>query len=170
MSLEGTYVRICPECQAEFVSTVEVCFDCGTPLETRLADPGADPAAAALAAPAPAATTAPPEGWVAVQTVDLDWAIELKERMATAGIVARLAQDCESCRPTLGVYVAPEDLAAAHQVAQAVYVERVPEATGSPVFEEAERCPACGASLPKRAESCPDCGLAFVAVDEPAGQ
>lgn len=167
MDLDGTYVRVCPDCHAEFVATVEVCFDCDTPLETRLADGSADPAAAALAQASPAAGAEPPAGWVPIQTADLDWALELKERLAAAGIVARLSSDCASCRPTLGVYVAPDDLAAANAVAQDLYVQKVPEAAASQVFQEADRCPACGAGLSERATSCPDCGLAFLEVEEP---
>ena len=169
MSLEGTYVRVCPDCGSEFTATVESCFDCGTALETRLAEAGADPAALELAKAAPSQDVGPPAGWVPIQTADLDWAIELRERLAATGIASRLARDCAGCRPTLDVYVAPGELAAANAVAQELYVEKVPEAAGSPTYQEADRCPACGAGLSEHAESCPDCGLAFVPLDEPAG-
>ncbi len=69
------------------------------------------------------------------------------------------------------MYVAPESLAAAHRVAQAVYAEKVPEAAaaGPGAAQQVDRCPACGTRLPEQAESCPDCGLAFVALDDPTG-
>ena len=169
MSLEGTCVRVCPGGGGEFTSNVESCFDCDTALETRLADGGADPAAMELAKAAPSQDVEPPAGWVPIQTADLDWAIELRDRLAAAGIASRLARDCASCRPTLGVYVSPEELAAANAVAQELYVEKVPEAAGAPAFQEADRCPACGAGLAEQADTCPDCGLAFVPIDEPAG-
>lgn len=166
MSSDDPYVRVCPKCGGEFVSTVEVCFDCGAPLETRLADAEVDPAAAELAAAAPGEDSGPPPGWTPIQTADLDWALELKQRLAGAGIAARLAQDCASCRPTLDVYVAPSELDAANRVAQELYVEKVPEAAADAhIAGAADRCPACGAALSPQASSCPDCGLVFVAVD-----
>lgn len=165
-SLDGTYVRACPDCGAEFVSTVEVCHDCGAPLVTRLADAAADPAAAQRAG-APAAE--PPAGWVAIETADLDWAIELRERLAAAGIASCLARDCASCRPSLSVFVAPADLAAARELAQAVYLEKLPDAdlARSLAAQREDRCPACGAGLSAEAASCPDCGLAFIEPDGP---
>lgn len=169
--LDGTYVRVCPDCDAEFVSTVELCHDCGIPLETRLANGSADPAAAALGAAAPTANDQPPDGWVSIQTADLDWALELRDRLRETGVAARLIQDCESCRPTLGVFVAPEDLAAAHEVARRVYVERVPDAArGGNVELATDRCPSCGERVAETAESCPECGLAFAPLPEPAEQ
>ena len=165
---DGTYVRVCPDCDAEYVSTVEVCHDCGATLETRLADDRADPAARAVSAATPTSSDEPPPGWVPIQTADLDWALELRERLTENGIAARLVQDCATCRPTIGVFVEPESLAAAEAVARAVYLERVPEAAQAATHESnTDSCPACGERVAVGAVECGECGLAFGPYTKP---
>ena len=105
-----------------------------------------------------------------IEKTDLDWALELRQRLSEAGVECRLARDCASCRPTLGVFVAPADLPTGRAVAQALYVEKVPEADSEAMraLPTTDRCPACGGAVPERATACPDCGLVLVQPDAAA--
>ena len=157
------FVKVCPACGAEFVPTVEVCYDCGATLVSR---PESDLAAADRSAAQPGETGEPAadlDGMVVIETADLDWARELAERLAARGIGSRFGSDCASCRPTLGVFVEPGDVAAAMEVARALYLEKVPEADGAALtLPSADTCPACGARVGEHADCCPDCGLALL--------
>ena len=158
-----SFVKVCPECGAEFVPTVELCFDCGATL-TSQSESGSEGPLATAATSNPGDEGLPDvDAMVPIQTADLDWARELRELLAARGISSRLASDCSSCRPTLGVFVLPRDAEAARRVAHELYLEKVPEARETAfALPASDRCPACGAGVGELTTECPDCGLALL--------
>jgi len=157
-------VKVCPDCNAEYLPHIERCADCGAVLIL----PGQ---------PAPASASPPPEGrvqvrddLVCVRVADLDWARRLGARLERAGIDHLMETEQTAGATCCGsgrfrVMVRRTDAEAAVQVDGEQLRREVPEMDQLPQSSlNAEACPACGNPVSESAAECPSCGLAIMPV------
>jgi hypothetical protein len=151
----------CPECHAEYLWSATVCVECDVALVPESALGGR------------AASELPPVSQlVCIRAAAIGWCQALSERLLEAGISHRIevAEDEEEegaeRRPganlPYGVYVLPEDEAAAVAVDAAFMRSQIPDLPEADASApDAGSCPACGEAVSPDAQECPECGLAL---------
>lgn len=153
----------CPECHAEYLWNATVCADCGVALVPE----------SALGSAGQAVRDLPPVSeLVCIRAAAVGWCRMLSERLIEAGISHRIEvavddrEDDAGRRPSgtlpYGVYVRPEDEAAAVRVDAAFMRSQIPDLPDEEASGDGGSCPACGESVSADAEECPECGLALV--------
>jgi hypothetical protein len=157
--------KVCPECLVEYRLSAERCVDCDVALvlpetlEEEDLDLADFPPASELAC-----VRVAPLAWIHALSV------HLQERGVTLRVERASAEDApEDQRAGIfgdsahlfGLYVRPEDLAAAREVDSTIVGQIVPEEAAPLVEGEEETCPACGDALAADAVECPGCGLSF---------
>jgi hypothetical protein len=114
----------------------------------------------------------PIEELVCVRAASIGWAQGLSERLAAAGISHRIEvthdeeADGSVRRPganlPFGVYVLPQDVAAAAEVDAAFTEYQIPDPAGEVESGEDDACPACGAEVSAETAECPECGIVLL--------
>ena len=147
------HVRVCVECGEEYRPGIEICADCGGPLEDRHeGEPGtADPAQVA-SEPAEGGE----DGAFVESVLHADRASALTasaDRLMESSIPFRLRPAAKGEGHGYHLLVAEGDR------------DRALRALGIAAAAREGECPACGTRLPERVPECPECGLAV--GDEP---
>ena len=156
----------CPRCGEEYLASTTECVDCGVPLvaESQLGShaPGEMPPVSEL---------------VMVRASSVGWARNLSRLLADAGISHRIEaaggddeDDLVKRRPNaqlpFGVYVHPQDEAAALAIDEAHLRSEIPDLPDEmDAAADADTCPACGTAVSPASTECSECGL-VLAFDE----
>lgn len=159
--------KVCPECREEYVHAASVCVHCDVALVLEGDLPDADRAA----------ELPPISELICVRASSVGWAMGLSERLVEAGIPHRVqaagAEDDEGSQGKpganlpFGVFVRPEDEAAASEIDLAHTEHQIPGIPEGfdPVSVSTDHCPACGDAILETATECPGCGLALLAAE-----
>lgn len=167
MPQDAARVAVCPRCEAEYLATAIECVECGV----ALVHPEQLASAAVQDLP-------PASELTCIRAASIAWTRALSERLSDAGIAHRVEairgdadddDDAVRNRPNYrlpcGVYVRPEDVAAAAQIDAAFMRSQIPDLPDgheiSGGSQDAEACPACGERVGLGARECPGCGLAL---------
>ena len=155
-------IKICSKCGEEYSVEAQICVECGGKLvfeheyEQRFV-PLDDSVQ-----------------MVCVREDTVGYLEELGALMKKNGIrtVIRFHQSCskgKACSTLYGLYVTPEDEAAAKDIIRDHWLKDAPEHANTYEYTEQELkgiCPACSAAIPEDATECPECGLVVKADEE----
>ncbi len=164
--------KVCPECGAEYTPRAQMCADCGVPLEwlrERAPLPPGAPGDPWLNLPPGVAGLVIEDGQPAIAEY-LELLIEHRIPSAVLPVVRRgpggadePVWDGQSVGYKHGLYVPREEYPDAFRIVMAEHDRRNPGLAETPYIDFPEEgCPACGSPLPEDAERCPDCGLPFM--------
>lgn len=167
----STQVAVCPRCEAEYLATATECVECGVALvhPEQLAGSGVE-------------DLPPASELTCIRAASIAWTRALSDRLSEAGIAHRVEairgdedddDDSVRSRPNFrlpcGVYVHPDDVAAAAEIDAAFMRSQIPDLPDGHEISgggaDAEACPACGERVGPDARECPGCGLAL-AIEE----
>lgn len=154
-------IKICLVCGEEYSLEAQVCVECGGRLvfereyEQRFVPLDES------------------ERMVCVREDAAGYLEELGAVMKSGGIrnMIKFHQTCttgKACRTLYGLYVKPEDEAAARDIIRKHWLKDAPEQGATYEYSEQELkgiCPACSAMIPEKSVECPECGL-VVGVEE----
>jgi hypothetical protein len=155
-------MRICPDCSCDYLSHVETCVDCGTPLISLEEN-------ARRQEERKLCMEKTLENPVAVREGDLRWIEELSGVLIDSGIPCRVDADptCRKgcCGAACRLLVSEKDAGGANARIEAYFSEVHPEIRASQDLISQGKCPACGHSVEPAAVECPDCGLTLLIVE-----
>jgi hypothetical protein len=161
MMMTDRNVKVCPDCQDDYLPHVENCADCGTPLvsfeenalkqedkkrclETTLEEP------------------------VPIREGPVPWIDELHHMLIDSGIPCRIHADSAcagGCKGnTVELIVSSNDAERAHLRIEEYFAEAHPEARALHEMVGEGKCPACGTDVEPSAAECPDCGLNLITI------
>ncbi len=168
--MDSSY-KICPSCDAEYLSQFELCATCGVALvyDTEVSDAVFSEPVEPVASP-----FAGDEELVCIRIAGANWVQRLAERLEAEGIPYRIEMLSISYKgrsklaargelpDSVGLSVRPIDEVRATQIDQEHLRREIPGIEELTESTDDSRCPACDTPLSEAEESCAMCGLSFV--------